>query len=161
MVLVTRLEGWLADRRVRLARSWGAYSHGYRVHRYRAASLLVALAVAAVAVGVAMGSRVGTPDPTETDPPAPNIDAAPGLDVPDVRGMSAPQARAVLERSGLRFEWAIAAEGTPGRVLGTLPSIGRSVSSGTAVTLIVGVGAERLVAGLVSSVWPEDSSASP
>lgn len=67
----------------------------------------------------------------------------------------------MLERSGLRFEWAIAAEGTPGRVLVTLPSIGRSVSSGTPVTLIVGVRAERLVAGLVSSVWPEDSSASP
>jgi hypothetical protein len=126
-----------------------------------AASLLVLLAVAAVAVGVAMGSLVGTPDPTKTYSPAPNIDAAPGMDVPDVRGMSALQARAVLERSGLRFEWAIAAEGTPGRVLGTLPSIGRSVSSGTPVTLIVGVGAERLVAGLVSSVWPEDASASP
>ena len=114
-------------------------------------------------VVVAIGIRplVGPPDPTKTYLPAPNIDAAPGMDVPDVRGMSASQARAVLESSGLRFERGIAAEGTPGRVLGTLPSIGRSVSSGTPVTLIVGVEADRLVTGLVSSLSFEDSSGSP
>lgn len=51
-----------------------------------AASLLVLLAVAAVAVGVAMGSLVGTPDPTKTYSPARNIDAAPGMDVPMCEG---------------------------------------------------------------------------
>jgi hypothetical protein len=117
--------------------------------------------VLTIAVGIGIQPLVDTPDPTKTYSPAPIVDATPGMDVPDVRGMSAPQAVAVLERSGLRFERAIAAEGTPGRVLGTLPSVGRSVSSGTPVTLIVGVETERLVAGLVSSLSTEDPSASP
>lgn len=112
-------------------------------------------------VGTGIQLLMSTPDPSKTYPPAPDIDAAPGMGVPDVRGMSASQARAVLERSGLRFQRAIANEGPPGRVLGTLPSIGRSVSSGTPVTLIVGVEADRLVTGLVSSLSFEDSSGSP
>ena len=215
-----RLEVWLADRRIRLAHSWGAFSHGYRVRkrrlaerfwarrtrlaegywirryrfRYRsgglrerfvdwywarwgrarrwagrhgsapratlvAASLFVVLTVA---VGVGIRALVATtPDPTETYPPAPIIGAAPALDVPDVRGMSALQARAELERSGLRFLRAIAAEGAPGRVLGTQPSTGRSVPPDTPVAVIVGVESERLVAGLVSSLSSEDSSAFP
>lgn len=123
-----------------------------------AASLLIAIAVA---VGIAIGSLEETPDPADTYSAAPIIDTAPRVDVPDVRGMSAREAQSLLERAGLRFERAIAAEGPPGRVLGTLPSIDRSVSSGTPVTLIVGVEAERLIAGLLSSLWSEDSSASP
>jgi beta-lactam-binding protein with PASTA domain len=123
-----------------------------------AASLLTVLAAA---VGIGLGALGGTPDPNAVSSPAPTIEVAPRTEVPDVRGMSAPQARALLERLGLRFARATAAEGTPGRVLGTLPSVGRSVASGTAVTLIVGVEAERLVAGLVSSLSSEDASASP
>ena len=240
MLLVTRLEGWLADRRTRLAYLWGAFTYGNWVRRRRlaerfwarrirlaegswvrrhrfghlrerptdwswarherraarragrsphgstprapilaAASLLVVLVVAA---GIAIGSLGGTPDSTDASSPASTIDMTRRMDVPDVRGMSAREARSLmtrridvpdvrgmsareagslLERAGLRFERAIAAEGTPGRVLGTLPSNGRLVSSGTPVTLIVGVEAERLVAGLVSSLSSEDSSASP
>jgi hypothetical protein len=122
-----------------------------------AASLFVVLTVV---VGMSIRPSVGTPDLTKTYPPAPIIEAAPAMDVPDVRGMSALQAQAVLENSGLRFERGIPAEGTPGQVLGTLPSIGRSIESGTPVTLIVGVEADRLVAGMVSSLSPEDYRAS-
>jgi PASTA domain len=123
-----------------------------------AASLLTVLAAV---VGIGLGALGGSSEPSAISPSAPNSDAAPRLDVPDVRGMSAPQARAVLERSGLRFEQATAAEGTPGRVLGTRPSVGRSVAPGTAVTLIVGVEAERLVSGLVSALSSDDPSAPP
>jgi len=237
---VTRLEGWLADRRTRLAHLWGAFTYGnwvrrrrlaerfwaqrirlaegYWVRRHRfgdlrerptgrswarherraarragrsphgsaprartlaAASLLVVLVVAA---GIAIGSLGGTPDSTDAYSPGfindmtrrmdvPHVRGMSArearslmtrrMDVPDVRGMSASEASSLLERAGLRFERAIAAEGPPGRVLGTLPSNGRLVSSGTPVTLIVGVEAERLITGLVSSLSSEDSSASP
>jgi hypothetical protein len=224
MVLLTRLEGWLTNRRTRLAHSWGAFTYrnwvrrrrlaervlgptdqvgrgGTGVRRYRfkywvddlrerladwswareerragrsagrsprgseprAPTLAVASLFVVLTVAVGIGIRLvgGTSDPTKTYSPTPTIDAASGMDVPDVRGMSAPEARALLQRAGLRFERAVAAEGTPGRVLWTLPSIGRSVSSGTPVTLIVGVEAERLVAGLVSSLSSAYSSTSP
>jgi hypothetical protein len=119
------------------------------------------LAALAVAVGIGLGALGGTSDPNAVSPPAPTRDVAPRTDVPDVRGMSAPKARAVLERSGLEFERVTAAEGAPGRVLGTVPSVGRPVAPGTSVTLIVGVEAERLVAGLVSELSSEDPGASP
>jgi hypothetical protein len=240
MVLVARLEGWLADRRTRLAHVWDALTYGNRVRRRRLAerfwarrirlaegswvgrhwsgylrerptdwsrarherraarragrsphssaarapTLAVAsvLVVLVVAAAIAIGSFGGTPDSTGGYSRASLNDmtrrmAVPDvrgmsarqarslmtrrMDVPDVRGMSARQARSLLERAGLTFERAIAAEGTPGRVLGTLPSNGHLVSSGRSVTLIVGVEAERLVAGLVSSLSSEHLSASP
>jgi PASTA domain len=123
-----------------------------------AASLLTVLAVV---LGIGLGTLGGPPEPSVISPSAPVSDAAPRLDVPDVRGMSAPQARSVLERAGLRFQGATAAEGTPGRVLGTRPGVGRSVAPGTAITLIVGVEAERLVSGLVSALSSEDPGESP
>jgi beta-lactam-binding protein with PASTA domain len=60
-----------------------------------------------------------------------------------VIGLSASDARARLERLGLSLERAVPAVGTPGLVLGTVPTIGRSVRSGTAVVMIVGVESSR------------------
>jgi beta-lactam-binding protein with PASTA domain len=119
------------------------------------------LTVLAALVGIGLGALGRTSVPNAESSPTPISETVPRLDVPDVRGMSAPLARAVLEGSGLRFERATAAEGTPGRVLGTRPSVGRPVAPGTAVTLIVGVEAERLVSGLVSALSSEDPGAPP
>ena len=215
-MLVARLEGWLADRRTRLAHLRDAFTYGTRVRRRRlverfwarrirsaegswvgrhwsgylrerptdwsrarherraarragrsphgsaarAPTLAVAsvLVVLVVAAAIAIGPLGGTPDSSDGYSRASLADMTRRMAVPDVRGMSARQARSLLERAGLTFERAIAAEGTPGRVLGTLPSNGHLVSSGTSVTLIVGVEAERLVAGLVSSLSSEDLS---
>ena len=77
-------------------------------------------------------------------PPEPR-NAATRIDIPDVRGMPASDARAQLERDGLKFAGAEAAVGTPGQVLWTRPSIGRPVSSDTPVTIVVGVDAGRFV----------------
>jgi PASTA domain-containing protein len=112
-----------------------------------------------VAAGIAIASLVGPPATTDARIPA--IEPSSRVDVPDVRGMSAREARVLLERAGLRFERAIPAKGTPGRVLGTRPSIGSPLSAGTSVTVIVGVDVERLVADVVSSVSPASSSPSP
>jgi PASTA domain len=70
--------------------------------------------------------------------------AARGIDIPDVRGMPASDARARLERAGLKFAGARAAFGPPGQVLRTEPSIGRSVPSATPVTIVVGAEAKRI-----------------
>lgn len=69
--------------------------------------------------------------------------AATRIDIPDVRGMPASDARAQLERAGLKFARAEAAVGTPGQVLWTRPAIGRRVPSDTPVTIVVGVDAWR------------------
>ena len=78
-----------------------------------------------------------------TPPEARN--AATRIDIPDVRGMPASDARAQLERAGLKFARAEAAVGTPGHVLRTRPAIGRRVPSDTPVTIVVGVDAGRFV----------------
>lgn len=129
---------------------------------WRAPTLAMAIlsVMVGVVAGIAIASLVGPPDTTDVDR-IPAIDPAPGIDVPDVRGMSAREARALLERAGLRFERSMPAKGTPGRVLRTRPSIGSSVSAGTSVTVIVGVDAERLLAGLVPSVSSAYSNPSP
>ena len=77
-------------------------------------------------------------------PPEPR-NAAIRIDIPDVRGMPASDARAQLERAGLKFARAEAAVGTPGQVLWTRPAIGRRVPSDTPVTIVVGVDAGRFV----------------
>jgi hypothetical protein len=69
--------------------------------------------------------------------------AATHIDIPDVSGMSASDARAQLERAGLKFGGAEAAIGEPGQVLWTRPAIGHRVSSDTSVTIVVGVDAGR------------------
>jgi len=80
-------------------------------------------------------------------PKAPSVEpsvAVGGVDVPDVRGMPASDARAELEHAGLEFAEPRAALGTPGLVLWTEPGVGRSVPTGTPVTIVIGVEAERL-----------------
>jgi PASTA domain-containing protein len=108
----------------------------------------------AVAVAVAVWPLPSTSEPIDDRPTAPIIDATPGIDVPDVRGMSVLEARAQLEHAGLRFERATAVVGTPGEVLGTLPSTGLSVPSATPVILIIGVEAERI--GSIATVPRRD-----
>ena len=71
--------------------------------------------------------------------------AATRIDIPDVRGMPASDARAQLERAGLKLAGAEPAVGTPGQVLWTRPAIGRRVPSDTPVTIVVGVDAGRFV----------------
>jgi PASTA domain len=71
--------------------------------------------------------------------------AATHIDIPDVRGMPASDARGQLERAGLKFAGAEATIGTPGQVLWTRPAIGRRVASDTPVTIVVGVDARRFV----------------
>jgi beta-lactam-binding protein with PASTA domain len=61
--------------------------------------------------------------------------------------MPASDARAQLERAGLKFARAEAAVGTPGQVLWTRPAIGSRVPSDTPVTIVVGVDAGRFVLG--------------
>ena len=68
-----------------------------------------------------------------------------GIEIPDVRGMPASDARAQLERAGLKFAGAQATVGKPGQVLWTLPAIGDWVPADTPVTIAVGVEAERIV----------------
>jgi beta-lactam-binding protein with PASTA domain len=123
------------------------------------ASILVLLMLT---VAVTILPHIRAPDPTKARSIAPRLDAPLGVDVPDVRGMSVAEARAVLERAGLKFERATAAVGIPGQVLGTLPNIGRSVASGTQVTLIVGVQAQRMGTSNLSAPFSSaDSSTSP
>lgn len=102
------------------------------------------IVIASVSVRGSVRGPSATPAPREHTPSAVDSDAVSGIDVPNVRGMSAAEARVVLESVGLTFRRAKAALGTPGRVIGTLPSIGRTVSSGTPITLMVGVEAERI-----------------
>jgi hypothetical protein len=80
--------------------------------------------------------------------------AATRIDIPDVRGMPASDARAQLERAGLKLAGAEAAVGTPGQVLWTRPAIGRRVPSDTPVTIVVGVDTGRFVLEN-SGLWPE------
>jgi len=77
-------------------------------------------------------------------PPRDAANVATRIDVPDVRGMAASDARALLERVGLRFARAEVAVGTPGQVQRTRPGIGRPVPPNTAVTVFVGVDPARM-----------------
>jgi hypothetical protein len=99
--------------------------------------------VLAVTVGAISGDRARVT--SRGSPPAP---AAPfeqiGITIPDVRGTSAADARVRLEQSGLDFAGVTPKVGAPGQVLATYPSVGRSVSPGTSVTVVVGVEPERL-----------------
>ena len=104
------------------------------------ATLCFVVIVATVAL---IHARVGPPAPSDaasgTPPPAGR-----GIEVPNVRGMPASDARTELERAGLTFAEPRATLGTPGLVLRTEPNIGRQVPPGTPVTIVIGVEAERL-----------------
>jgi hypothetical protein len=104
------------------------------------ATLCFVLIVATVAL---IHARMAPPTPSDAAAvkPPPGVR---GIDVPDVRGMPASDARAELERVGLTFAEPRATLGTPGLVLRTEPIIGRPVPPGTPVTIVIGVEAERL-----------------
>jgi beta-lactam-binding protein with PASTA domain len=66
-----------------------------------------------------------------------------GIRIPDVVGMPASDARARLERAGLKFAKALATVGPPGQVVWTRPAIGHAVREDTPITIFVGVSVER------------------
>jgi hypothetical protein len=125
---------------------------GYRAERFRqsvarrssivlGASLCVVLIIM---ITVLIRARVAPPAPPNAASVKPPLAAISGIDVPNVRGMPASEARAELERAGLKFAEPRAAFGPPGQVLWTQPNIGRSVPPDTSVTIVIGVEAERL-----------------
>ena len=92
---------------------------------------------------VLLRDRTAPPEPP-TAPSAERSGPVDGVNVPDVRGIPASDARAELEHAGLEFAEPRPALGTPGLVLWTEPQIGRSVRPGTPVTIVIGVEAERI-----------------
>ena len=138
-----RLKGGYRTRRERLPRE---RQEPFRQSLARRSSVIVgatlsfALIVATVAL---IHARVAPPPPSDAASGRPPP-AGRGIEVPNVRGMPASDARAELERAGLTFAEPRATLGTPGLVLRTEPNIGRSVPPGTPVTIVIGVEAERL-----------------
>jgi hypothetical protein len=113
--------------------------------------ILVVTGIVAVAVAVGIGAlAVGNGDGpapirrAQTDTPGLAAAAPVGIDVPDVRGMPASDAREALDGAGLTFASVEPAVGTPGVVLRTRPSVGRGVPPDTPITLVVGVEPHRL-----------------
>ena len=106
-----------------------------------------------VTMAVLIRARMGPPAPPSAASVKTSV-AVGSIAVPDVRGSSASDARAELERVGLKFAEPRAALGIPGQVLWTDPNIGRSVPPDTPVTVVIGVEDERL--GSASSLsWLE------
>jgi PASTA domain len=99
--------------------------------------------VVMVTMAVLIRARIGPPAPPSAASVKTSV-ASGNIAVPDVRGLSASDARAELERVGLKFAEPRAALGIPGQVLWTDPNIGRSVPPGTSVTVVIGVEDERL-----------------
>ncbi len=125
-------------------RAWRQSLSGHLAERRRSVALTASLCVVIISCSVTMVVLIHG----RTAPPAsPNVASragANGVAIPDVRGMSASDARAQLERAGLKLAGARAAIGTPGQVLWTQPTIGRSVRADTPVTIVVGVEAARI-----------------
>jgi hypothetical protein len=153
-----RILGWLARQREGLVRHnrIGARSRPVRrssTHARRRAgpALSVAgagvyLAVVVTIANLSQGVSV-TASPTPVPRTGRSPAAAAGIDIPDVRGMSASEARRWLEDAGLTFGGAEATLGTPGQVIRTQPEVGRIVPASTAVTVVIGVEAERIAGG--------------
>jgi PASTA domain len=81
----------------------------------------------------------GPPGPTRTIRQSPTIQPT----VPPLIGITAAQARRALVGAGLILEDLVPARARPGNVVGSVPSQGRVVAPGTAVTLFVGVDRHR------------------
>jgi Protein kinase domain/PASTA domain len=75
----------------------------------------------------------------QTPPTAPQeeTDSA-GIVVPDLRGLSYTEALSRLQEEGLLLARRVEAQGDPGVVIATDPSLGHLVSTGTRVTIFVG-----------------------
>jgi len=130
-----------AERKVRMANLADRLTHlSRRLENTVFCVLFVVLILSTATTGFILdiGERSTPPEPRN---------AATRIDIPDVRGMPASDARAQLERAGLKFARAEAAVGTPGQVLWTRPAIGSRVPSDTPVTIVVGVDAGRFVLG--------------
>jgi hypothetical protein len=128
-----------AERRVRMADLADRLAHlSRRAENTVFWGLCVVLIILLTATPFILDNR------ERSTPPEPR-NAATRIDIPDVRGMPASDARAQLERAGLQFAGAEAAVGTPGQVLWTRPAIGRRVPSDAPVTIVVGVDAGRFV----------------
>jgi hypothetical protein len=79
--------------------------------------------------------RVGN----QTPPTAPqNETDSAGIVVPDLRGLSYAEALSRLQEEGLLLARRVEAQGDPGIVVATDPSLGHLVSTGTRVTIFVG-----------------------
>jgi len=118
--------------------------------RFVTGAAIVAL-VATAAVGlVAVRSPSVSPRAQDRLVGSPSAGAIPSFSsvgsvrVPDVGGLTAMEAAALLVDSGLVVEDSEPAVGPPGEVVGTDPAIRRLVAPGTAVTLLVGALPERL-----------------
>jgi PASTA domain-containing protein len=74
---------------------------------------------------------------------AASVTSTRGIRIPDVVGMPASDARARLERAGLKFAKALATVGPPGQVVWTRPAIGHAVRQDTPITIFVGVSEQR------------------
>jgi hypothetical protein len=105
-------------------------------------AILCVVVILAMAV-VLLGDHLAPAAPPMAAPSEPSV-ALGRVDVPDVRGMPASDARAEIEQAGLEFAEPRAVLGTPGLVLWTEPIMGRRVPPGTPVTIVIGVEAERL-----------------
>ena len=129
-----------AERRVRMADLADRLAYLARRSENTVFCVLCVVLILLMATAFILDSR------EPSTPPEPR-NAATRIDIPDVRGMPASDARAQLERAGLKFARAEAAVGTPGQVLWTRPAIGRRVPPDTPVTIVVGVDAGRFVLG--------------
>jgi hypothetical protein len=127
-----------AERRVRMASLADRLAHLARRSENTVFCVLCVVLILSMATAFILDSREPSTQPEPRN-------AATRIDIPDVRGMPASDARAQLERAGLKFTRAEAAVGTPGQVLWTRPAIGRRVPSDTPVTIVVGVDAGRFV----------------
>jgi hypothetical protein len=129
-------------------RAWRQSLSGHLAERRRSVALTASLCVVIISCSVTMvvliHGRTALPASPNAASVKPSRAAATGIEIPDVRGMSASDARAQLERAGLKLAEARAAVGTPGQVLWTQPTIGRSVRADTPVTIVVGVEAARI-----------------
>jgi hypothetical protein len=150
-----RFTDWVGVRRERLTDRYRARRKrlsGQRAERGRQGvarrSAIILSGSICVMLVVTMGFLIHThmspPELSNAASAKPFAAAARGIDIPDVRGMPASEARVQLERAGLKLAGARAVLGAPGQVLWTQPNIGRSVPAGTPVTIVIGVEAERL-----------------
>lgn len=135
-----------AERRSRMANLEDRLAHMSRRSENTVFWSLCVVLILLMATAFILDSRVrlAPPEPRNAAFVTPSR-AATHIDIPDVRGMPASDARAQLERAGLKFGGAEPAIGRPGQVLRTRPAIGRRVASETPVTIVVGVDAGRFV----------------
>ena len=105
-------------------------------------------AIALIVAGILVTAIPETTIPRERTPPPPTTPGdqqpAGAVTVPDLRGLSAAEARDRLMDAGLVLDRIVPAAGTPGIVVGSQPSPGEAVTPGTPVRFYVGVEPDRL-----------------